>query len=521
MALASLCREVTRPGKQFSRLSNDIPSFTAFIVDHQLRDESTAEANNVSKELSRLGIASKVLQLDWSQHGSPASLPNFESVARRLRFQALGRACRDHDITTLLLAHHRDDQAETILARIVSGYGGSGLRGIKQETAIAECSGIYGVDYSGKPVNSYAGSRHWHPKAGIRMESGGVRVARPLLPFDKGQLIAICEQNGVHWFEDHTNSDVTLTQRNTIRSLLNHNVVPRALQKDRLIALARSKFQQIQDREVNASAGWEQIRYHLDFRSGTATYRVPRSLTSPSVEQKPTYARLLQHMVEVVSPKDDVPIIDLHDATEYVFGSEEHSEPVSPDTANAKRAIVGGVSIREKAMRTQPKHHRVFTFCRSNPPQAERKKQKVNIWPPLSKSIGASWSQWYLWDKRYWIRVCPPKHTDSSGIEVMVRFLSEDDVAHLRKTLPFASKAELERALDFAPGDRRYTCPALVIKSQADRQFEEAGEQVVALPSLGWSWSGWQRSTDFTSETSWCWDIRYKHVKLGISTETL
>lgn len=157
MALASLCKEATDPSSMFAcpREANDSartrPRFTAFIVDHRLRSHSTQEARDVSSEISRLGIESRILDLDWTKHGDPRALPNLESVARRLRFQALGRACLKRGIDSLLLAHHRDDQAETVMLRVLAGYGGAGLRGIRAEAAIPECAGLYGVDHSGRP----------------------------------------------------------------------------------------------------------------------------------------------------------------------------------------------------------------------------------------------------------------------------------------------------------------------------------------------------------------------------------
>src|ERR1700761_8273989 len=148
MALATLCRDVTRlksdataPQWELQEISTTPASFVAFIVNHSLREGSGDEAELVGRQLGSMGIEHQILNLDWKGHGEPSGLSNLESIARRLRYQALGRACRDRGINSLLLAHHRDDQAETVLARLISEYRGTGLKGMRSKAAIPECEG--------------------------------------------------------------------------------------------------------------------------------------------------------------------------------------------------------------------------------------------------------------------------------------------------------------------------------------------------------------------------------------------
>lgn len=164
MALAYLSKqwEKSRP--------NDI-SVTAFVVDHKAREESTREANTVSQWLQdigiyaspytlafntkqmltrKLGVKSEILELTWPESTkSPSKVTAFETHARRLRFQALGKACRDRQIEALLMGHHQDDTVETTLWRLCTGAKGAGLAGIPEVTRIPECHGIYGVSESG------------------------------------------------------------------------------------------------------------------------------------------------------------------------------------------------------------------------------------------------------------------------------------------------------------------------------------------------------------------------------------
>lgn len=93
-----------------------------------------------------IGMTSRILTLPWKDiTGNPSQLPNFESLARKYRFQAIGKYCQKSDISSILLGHHADDQAETVLMRLAKGARGVGLLGIKPSSPIPECEGIYGV----------------------------------------------------------------------------------------------------------------------------------------------------------------------------------------------------------------------------------------------------------------------------------------------------------------------------------------------------------------------------------------
>ncbi|MGH6974075.1 MAG: tRNA lysidine(34) synthetase TilS, partial [Stellaceae bacterium] len=139
---------------------------TALIVDHRLRPESASEAASVGRTLAELGIAHQILVCC-------APLPgNLEDAARRARYQLLEGWCADNGVLHLLTAHHRDDQAETLLMRLARGSGLDGLAGIA-------------------PV-------------GIRQTC---RVLRPLLTIPPERLRATLRERGVTPVEDPMNRD--------------------------------------------------------------------------------------------------------------------------------------------------------------------------------------------------------------------------------------------------------------------------------------------------------------------------
>ncbi|KAK8087197.1 hypothetical protein PG994_002171 [Apiospora phragmitis] len=153
MALAYLCSKVRGYDPDFRICDNPVGSFRGFVVDHGLRQESTQEAEQVCQALRRMGFASRVFSINWSNEfgegTDPKAMPNFESAARRARYRRLGRCCAHDRIATLLLGHHEDDQYETVLMRLLNGHRNRALRGMRRASAIPECDGIHGAYNSG------------------------------------------------------------------------------------------------------------------------------------------------------------------------------------------------------------------------------------------------------------------------------------------------------------------------------------------------------------------------------------
>jgi tRNA(Ile)-lysidine synthase len=139
----------------------------ALIVDHGLRSESSNEAGTTAQTMRTHGIESVVLR--WSGDKPVVGL---QEAARDARYRLLGEACRERDILHLLVAHHADDQAETIAMRAARGSGPDGLAGMA-----------------------------------ALVETPDVRLLRPLLPVPRERLTATLVQRGVAWIDDPSNLD--------------------------------------------------------------------------------------------------------------------------------------------------------------------------------------------------------------------------------------------------------------------------------------------------------------------------
>lgn len=184
-------------------------------VDHGIREDSGEVAEQVMALAVRYGVPGHLASL---RLGAGAS----ETAARRLRYRALRRVQRDIGARYLVTAHHADDQAETVLFRMLRGSGIAGLAGIGA--------------------------------------TGPLGLVRPLLPFRKAELAAWIRGRGdgvpipVH--EDPANLDLR-HDRSWIRRELVPAVVdrfgPRAVEQ--LLDVARHARR---DREA-----WSAVLRHL------------------------------------------------------------------------------------------------------------------------------------------------------------------------------------------------------------------------------------------------------------------
>lgn len=148
-------------------------------VDHGLRPEAATEARQVKAWLAARGILHKTLR--WT---GPKPSANLQAEARVARYRLLEEWCRKKGVLHLLLAHQREDQAETFLLRLGRGSGVDGL------AAIA-------------PVG----------------EADSVRLLRPLLAIPRARLIATLKAAHQDWIEDPSNWDPRYS-RVRLRALL-------------------------------------------------------------------------------------------------------------------------------------------------------------------------------------------------------------------------------------------------------------------------------------------------------------
>ena len=99
-------------------------------LDHGLRAESRADAKWVSSLANQLGYEFLTSRLNIGKRAT-ATGDNLEQAARRGRYEFLAKTAKKKNAHLLLTAHTMDDQAETVLLRLLRGSGAEGLAGIE------------------------------------------------------------------------------------------------------------------------------------------------------------------------------------------------------------------------------------------------------------------------------------------------------------------------------------------------------------------------------------------------------
>ncbi|CAG8489405.1 14865_t:CDS:2 [Funneliformis mosseae] len=175
---------------------------TAFIIDHQLRRESTNEAFQVSNALSKLEIDNKIMRIQWKDHDtsnlndfvSPfPTKSQYETFARIERYKLLAKGCHENKISSLFVGHHLNDQLETLIMRLSRGSGIDGLASISM-------------------IDKFPVIRN--------VEAIELQIIRPLLSVTKDRLIKTCVEANIPWIEDPSNQS-TDHKRNIVRFSLN------------------------------------------------------------------------------------------------------------------------------------------------------------------------------------------------------------------------------------------------------------------------------------------------------------
>ncbi|PKL42556.1 MAG: tRNA lysidine(34) synthetase TilS [Candidatus Riflebacteria bacterium HGW-Riflebacteria-1] len=160
-----------------------------FHVDHGLRESSVADRRWVEELAKKLGLDfywRRAGDLDRASGGRPGS----EAWARRFRYQCFASMLEESGAELVATGHTADDQAETVLMRMLRGCGAAGAGGIRSRRVL---------------------------KVGEKT----VRLWRPLLNVARQQLLGYLEAVKQDWREDETNRSEVF-----FRNLIRRRVLP-------------------------------------------------------------------------------------------------------------------------------------------------------------------------------------------------------------------------------------------------------------------------------------------------------
>jgi len=150
----------------------DLPGVSAIHVHHGLSPNAARWAAFCRRLCKRLDVPLTVRKVKVAKRGD-----GLEAAARAARYQAFSKVNAD----CIALAHHLDDQAETVLMNLLRGAGRRGAGGMRPESRFA-----------------------------------GKTLLRPLLDVPREAIVAYARAHRLAWIEDESNADESLT-RNFVR----------------------------------------------------------------------------------------------------------------------------------------------------------------------------------------------------------------------------------------------------------------------------------------------------------------
>ena len=226
-------------------------------VNHGLRGEDAIRDEEFSKDISRLlGIECFSLRADVAKIASEMGISE-ELAGRRVRYEFFDSLMDKYNIEFTATAHHKNDNAETILMNIMRGSGIGGLCGIPYRRG---------------------------------------RYIRPMLDVSRSEIEKYCSENNLSYVTDVTNADVVYT-RNKVRNLLipklkewfNPNIVDTLTTNAKIIGDDEDYISFVTDSEFNKFYSDNSVACEVVNGMHTAIAR-----------------RFIRRMIEKICPLDDV-----------------------------------------------------------------------------------------------------------------------------------------------------------------------------------------------------------------------
>jgi tRNA(Ile)-lysidine synthase len=169
---------------------------TAAHVHHGIRGEAAdADASFMADIGQEWRVDCRIERVDVPalarDHGY-----SLEEAARKARYSVMSQIASEVGAEILAVAHHADDQAETILLHLLRGAGLAGLRGMLPVTTLSAAHVLGDLE-------------------------AGLTIIRPLLDIPREDILAYCDDHGLRPRIDETNDELSL-----LRNRVRHTIMP-------------------------------------------------------------------------------------------------------------------------------------------------------------------------------------------------------------------------------------------------------------------------------------------------------
>lgn len=149
-------------------------------VNHHRRKESDIEQAFIEKYCKDNNIKLEIKELNFSSDA------NFQSMARKMRYEFFDECINKYQAEFLVTAHHATDDLETIIMRLIKGSSFKGYAGIEKE-----------------------------------VDSKNYKIIHPLLDLTKQEIITYAKECNIQYFNDASNEE-----NHYLRNRIRHNIIP-------------------------------------------------------------------------------------------------------------------------------------------------------------------------------------------------------------------------------------------------------------------------------------------------------
>ena len=286
-------------------------SLKAMHIQHGIRGKEAEEDRAFSEEQARLfGIPFLSYSCSVPDYAEKEGL-GIEEAARILRYRALEQEAfrwqkEKGKKTKIALAHHRDDQAETILYHLLRGAGFSGLAGMRAEIPIFSGDFLDMQEYSEADSLEEEASKESKDAKNSKYSKERILLLRPLLSLRKKEIQERLKELSIPYREDSTNQDLSYA-RNYLRlkilpelEKVNSAAAKHLVEEGELLSEVEEYFQEKAEEwlEKNGKYGRQEEKGEIDFlKLSPLVQRIPEpylfiSLSIPELKkEKPLFRR--------------------------------------------------------------------------------------------------------------------------------------------------------------------------------------------------------------------------------------
>jgi tRNA(Ile)-lysidine synthase len=265
-------------------------NIVAAHLDHALRPSSAAEAEQVAQWATGWGVSCRLGRVEVGALAAGAGL-SLEAAARQARYQFLAGVAAAEGASAVLTGHTADDQAETVLMRLIRGTGVMGLGAMR-------------------PVSPLPGGP-------------GLTLLRPLLTTSRAEILKYCRAHDLQPIEDESNADPAFFRNRIRHELLPYLATFNPQIKERLRSLAAIVAADRELLEGLAAKVWPTLRPGSG--PGWLALDRPAWLELPLSQRRATLQRAL---AELAATGEEIGFLTLEQARQVAergqTGAESH-----------------------------------------------------------------------------------------------------------------------------------------------------------------------------------------------------